>query len=38
MPNKLMNSFKNVKVLTAELGNNAGVYGMAAIANERISV
>ncbi len=33
--NKLMNSFKNVKLLTAELGNNAGVYGMAAIANEK---
>lgn len=36
IPMKLMNSFKNVKIVKAELGNNAGVYGMAAIANERI--
>lgn len=35
IPNRLMNSFKSVKIVTAELGNNAGVYGMNAIANER---
>ncbi len=36
IPNKLMDSFKNVTIISAKLGNNAGVYGMAAIANERM--
>jgi len=29
---KLMNSFRNVTIVTAELNNSAGIYGMAAIA------
>ena len=36
IPDKIMESFKNVKIISAELGNHAGVYGMAAIANERM--
>lgn len=37
IPGQLMKSFREVKLLTAELGNNAGIYGMAAIANEKFS-
>lgn len=33
---RIMDSFKNVRIISAELGNLAGVYGMAAIANERM--
>lgn len=31
---KIMDSFKDIKIVSAQLGNNAGVYGMAAIAED----
>lgn len=33
---KIMDSFKGIKIVPAQLGNNAGVYGMAAIAEEKM--
>lgn len=33
---KLMDNFKNVLIVPAELGNNAGVFGMAAIAEQAL--
>jgi len=33
---KIMDSFKGIKIVPAQLGNNAGVYGMAAIADEKM--
>jgi len=32
--NKIMDSFQGLKIVPAQLGNNAGVYGMAAIAEQ----
>ncbi|MDU6264220.1 MAG: ROK family protein [Anaerocolumna aminovalerica] len=34
--NKIMDSFQGIKIVPAQLGNNAGVYGMAAIAEQRL--
>ncbi len=33
---KIMDSFKGIKIVPAQLGNNAGVFGMAAIAEEKM--